>query len=53
MTDTETFDRIRLQRQFGIRALVLAAFAALGGFLVVAVALGLVGGGLLFASDGR
>lgn len=51
--DPETTDLVRLLRLFGLRALVLTAVAALVGFTTVALALGLVGCGLLFAPVGR
>ncbi|MEV6900419.1 hypothetical protein [Amycolatopsis sp. NPDC051372] len=47
--DTETMDLVRLLRRFGVRALALAAVAALVGYTTVAMALALVGFGLLFA----
>ena len=52
MADTETTDLIRLLRQFGVRALVLAAVAAVAGFTTVTMALALAGCGLLFAPVG-
>lgn len=47
--DTETTDLVRLLRRFGVRALALAAVTALVGYPTVAMVLGLVGCGLLFA----
>jgi hypothetical protein len=53
MTDTETADLIRLLDRLAVRALVLAAVCVPAGYTTVAVALGLVGCGLLFAPVGR
>jgi hypothetical protein len=53
MADTETTDLTRLLHQFGLRALVLAGFATLGGLTLVAVALGLAACGLLAVPDER
>jgi hypothetical protein len=53
MTDTETADLIRLLDRLAVRALVVTAVAALVGYTTVAMALGLVGCGLLFAPVGR
>ncbi|HEY3470055.1 MAG TPA: hypothetical protein VGL47_33325 [Amycolatopsis sp.] len=47
--DDEASDLVRLLRQFGIRALVLAAVAGLAGFSMVALAFAVAGFSLLFA----
>ncbi|MEA5360788.1 hypothetical protein VA596_14670 [Amycolatopsis sp., V23-08] len=53
MTDTETADLVRLLDRLAVRALVLAAVCVPAGLTTVAMALGFVGCGLLFAPVGR